>query len=132
VSDAEALEQAIAALTPDALEPAAVAAAEAIALRLAGDPAVGALAGAIARTLAACVAGEVEPHHAQWQLAAAAATLTQELARPGGPARVALDGARHELGLLFPRLPASPVPPTAADLDLVPPAALVRKPDTKV
>ena len=126
---ARALEAAIAALTPDALDPAALAAAEAIATRLAAHPTCGALAGAIARTLAACAAGTVEPHHAQWRLAAAALTLTQELARSGGPATVALDGARHELETLFPRLPESPAPPTAEDLDLVPAASLVRKPD---
>lgn len=127
--DARALEAAIAALTPDALDPAALATAESLARRLAADPAVARLATAIARTLAACAGGTVEPHHAQWRLASAALTLSQELSRAGGPSALALDGARHELELLFPRLADSAVPPTAEDLDLIPPTSLVRKPD---
>jgi hypothetical protein len=123
------LEQAIAALDPAGADPAALARAEALARALAAHPTCGALAATIARTLAGWARGEVEPHHAQWRLASAALTLSQEMARPGGPAEVALAGARHDLDTLFPRLPDSPVPPTADDLDLVPPSALVRKPD---
>ena len=123
------LEAAIAALDPAGADPAGLARAGSLARAHAGHPTCGALATAIARTLAAWGSGEVEPHHAQWRLAAAALTLAQELARPGGPSATALAGAQHELETLFPRLPESPVPPTAEDLDLVPASSLVRKPD---
>jgi hypothetical protein len=126
--DAQKLEAAIAALTPDRLDESALRAAAELANRLVAT-AVGTLATAIARTLTACIDGVVEPHHAQWRMASAALTLTQELARAGGPSPVAIAGAIHELEMLFPRRPESPTPPTAEDLDLIHPASLVRKPD---
>jgi hypothetical protein len=125
--DARALEAAIAALAPDALDGGALAAAEAIARRLAGEAGVGALAEAIARTLRACGEGVVEPHTAQWRLAAAALTLRQERERVGGAVEVAIAGACHELETLFPRRPESPVPPRAEDVEIIHPGSLVRR-----
>lgn len=126
------LEAAIAALDPASTDPAPLARAEALARALAAHPTCGRLAATIARTLAGWANGVVEPHHAQWRLASAALTLSQELARSGGPSPTALAGAAHDLDTLFPRLPDSPVPPTADDLDLVPATSLVRKPDRLV
>jgi hypothetical protein len=124
--DAQRLEDTIAALTPDRLDEAALRGAIEIATRLESTTA-GALASAIARTLAGCIDGVVEPHNAQWRLASAALTLRQELIRAGGPSGVAVAGAIHELEMLFPRKPESPTPPTAEDLDIVHPARLVRR-----
>jgi hypothetical protein len=124
--DATALEAAIAALTPDALSPGSLRDAETIALRLAAIPAVAALARAIARTLAACGTGEVEPHHAQWRMASAAWTLRQSLASGGAPSQLALDGARHDLETLLPRAQGSAQPPTLEDAVLVHPGTLKR------
>jgi hypothetical protein len=126
--DAQKLEDAIAALTPDRLDEAALRSAIEIANRLASGP-CGALASAIARTLVGCIDGLVEPHNAQWRMASAAFTLRQEVERSGGPSGVAIAGAIHELEMLFPRRPESPTPPTAEDLDIVHPSSLVRKPE---
>jgi hypothetical protein len=108
------LDELIQALDPDALdvEPARAAAA-----------ATARLAETMARILAACAAGEVEPHHAKWQLASAALTLRQ-VAEP-----VALEAARHELECLLPRRADSAQPPTLEEAQLVHPTSLVRKPD---
>lgn len=101
--DAELLEAAIAALDPDALSIDALQAAQAIAQRLAERDDVGRLAATIARTLVGCADGVVQPHHAQWRMASAALTLRQEMARAGGPSKVALDGAIYDLEILFPK-----------------------------
>lgn len=117
------LEDAIAAIDPDRPD---VARAASLADALADHPAVGALARTIARTLRACETGEVQAHHAQWRLASAALTLRLELER-AQPSALALDGARYDLETLFPRLPDQPQPPTAEDLDLIPPTDLTRR-----
>ena len=124
--DARRLDEAIAALTPDRLDESAVRAAADIAKRLTASSCAP-LAAAIARTLAACVDGVVEPHNAQWRMASAALTLRQEIARSVGPSGVAIAGAIHELEMLFPRQPDSAVPPSAEDLDIIHPGSLVRR-----
>jgi hypothetical protein len=121
------LEAAIAALNPDAPDADAIAAAAAIADRIAVEhPAVATLARTIARTLLAITNGDVQPHHAQWRLASAALTLRQEMDRDE-PAAIALAGAVMDLETLFPPLPSSPTPPNAEDVELIHPNDLVRR-----
>jgi len=129
--DAAALEQAIAALDPDAIDSDTRRDAQRIAMGMTMVPVVGGLAAVIARTLAGCVKGEVEPHHAKWRLASAALTLRQEcdrVAAGGAASDVAINGACYELAVLFPKAADAAPAPTVADVDLVHPSTLVRKP----
>jgi hypothetical protein len=128
--DAAALERLIASLDPDAIDSPVRREAQDLALRLALVAPVGGLAAVMARTLAACKTGEVEPHHAVWRLASAAQTLRQEherIAAGGAASEVAVHGACYDLAILFPRAAGAPQPPTADDLELVPSTDLVRR-----
>jgi hypothetical protein len=135
---AAALDAAIAALDPDAVAADAMQSALATAAVLAGGlasecrdlaaPEVSELAACIERALRLIASGEVEPHHAQWQMAAAMVTVRQALEHIAAGetyAPVALAGARFELETLFP-LPdgrRAGDPPGS----VVPASSLVRK-----
>jgi len=121
------LERLIQSLDPDAIDSHARRDAQQHALDLTLSPVVGILAALIARTLAACVKGEVETHHAKWQLASAALLVRQELERPTAGGAVAVEAACLELATLFPPRAGAPVPPTAEDLELLPAASLIRR-----
>jgi hypothetical protein len=112
---AAALDAAIAAIDPDAVAGEAMQAALATDAVLAGGlasecrdlaaPEISELAACIERALRLIASGQVEPHHAQWQMAAALVTARQaldHLAAGESYAPVALAGARFELETLFP------------------------------
>jgi hypothetical protein len=113
--DAAALEGAIQRLAPDATMTApgqdalrdAAARAMAIAqgCRDHAAPEVADCAQSIGLALQLIASGEVEPHHAQWQMAAAIQAIRQaldKLAAGESYSPVALAGAQYELETLFP------------------------------
>lgn len=140
VAAAAALEAAVMALAPDdalgdggpAFRAAAGAAATLSAECAArGDGPLALAVAAAARVLTLSAEGQVQPHHAQWRLASALATVRQavEAAAAGQAlAPVALVGVRYELETLLPPEQPPPPPPPDEPPALVPVSALVRRP----
>jgi hypothetical protein len=123
--EAARVDAAIAAIDPDRPDHDAVLAAAARAHDVAkacrddAAPELADCAASVGRALQLITTGEIEPHHAKWQMAAAILAIRQaleHLAANESYSPVALAGAQYELETLFP-LPGS----------LIAPASLVRK-----
>jgi len=123
--EAARLDAAIAAIDPDHPDHDALRDASARASVIAAScrdlaaPEVADCTTSIGRALLLITTGEIEPHHAKWQMAAAILAIRQALDRLAANetySPVALAGAQYELETLFP-MPGS----------LIAPASLVRK-----